>query len=86
MYDLKIGTYSGDYSELSNSIIDKLNLSKIDWIKIDVERGEHRVLLGAKDSLKNIIFPERNDQINTSTINYFPKQWSSQNYYTYINS
>ena len=25
LYDIKIGTYSGEYSELSNSIIEKLN-------------------------------------------------------------
>ena len=35
LYDINIGTYSGSYSELSNSIIEKLNQDEFNVIKID---------------------------------------------------
>jgi len=35
LYDLKIGTYSGDYSELSESIIDKLNQDEFNIIRMN---------------------------------------------------
>ena len=35
LYDLKIGTYSGAYSELSNSIIEKLNQDEFNVIKVE---------------------------------------------------
>ena len=35
LYDIKIGTYSGEYSELSNSIIEKLNQDEFNIVKVD---------------------------------------------------
>lgn len=35
LYDINVGTYSGSYSELSNSIIEKLNQDEFSVVKID---------------------------------------------------
>src|SRR3989344_5840787 len=35
LYDIKIGAYSGAYSELSNSVIEKLNQNEFHVMKVD---------------------------------------------------
>ena len=39
LYDLKIGAYSGSYSDLSNSIIEKLNENEFNAVKIPTKDG-----------------------------------------------
>jgi FkbM family methyltransferase len=75
-----IKTYS-EYQNVDTIAIDTLNLDKCDFIKIDVERAEWKVLEGAKNTINNfrptIIMETFKGTKNMDKL----KKWCHDNYY-----
>ena len=85
LYDIKIGTYSGAYSELSNSIIQKLNQDEFKVINVD-DRDECINRIKSNDLHVCAIFPDNLDINSKDSIEFYVDESRMNLIYIIINS
>jgi ABC-type multidrug transport system permease subunit len=85
LYDIKIGTYSGAYSELSDSIINKLNNDEFSVIKIDSKDGCINSIK-SNDLHVCAIFPDNLDISTEASIEFYVDKSRINVVYIIINS
>jgi len=85
LYDIKIGTYSGDYSELSNSIINKLNQDEFNIVKID---SKENCINSIKSNDLHVcaVFPDGLDVNTEGSIEFYVDKSRMNLVYIIINS
>jgi len=85
LYDIKIGTYSGSYSELSNSIIQKLNQDEFKVVKVD-DRDECTNKIKSNDLHVCAIFPDDLNINSKESIEFYVDESRMNLVYIIINS
>jgi ABC-2 type transport system permease protein len=85
LYDIKIGTYSGQYSELSNSIIDQLNQDEFNIIKSN-SKEDCINLIKTNDIHVCAVFPENLDINTKENVEFYVDKSRMNLVYVIINS
>ena len=85
LYDIKIGTYSGAYSDLSNSIMDKLNKDEFNVIKIN-SMEECVNSIKSNDIHVCAVFPDNLDVNSEKSIEFYVDKSRMNLVYLIINS
>lgn len=85
LYDINVGTYSGDYSDLSNSIIDKLDQDEFNLIKIK-SREECINSIKSNDLHVCAIFPDGLNVNSERSIEFYVDNSRMNLVYIIINS
>lgn len=85
LYDIKIGTYSGDYSKLSESIIDKLDQDEFKITRVDSQEGCINSIK-SNDLHVCAIFPNNLGINSDESIEFYVDKSRMNLVYTIINS
>ena len=85
LYDIKIGAYSGAYSELSNSIIDKLDKDEFNIIKVN-SKGECINSIKSNDLHVCAVFPDNLNVNSEQSIEFYVDESRMNLVYIIINS
>jgi predicted PolB exonuclease-like 3'-5' exonuclease len=85
LYDIKIGTYSGEYSELSNDIIEKLNQDEFNVVKMN-SQDECINSIKSNDLHVCAVFPDNLGVNSDEGIQFYVDQSRMNLVYIIINS